>query len=81
MECGSPYVEWHHCFPGRNRQIADKHGYLVPLCNEHHTGRTGVHQNKELMNKYKVFAQRKYEENHTRQDFIREFGKNYIMED
>lgn len=80
--CGSPYVQWHHCMGGNaRRKISDKYGFVVPLCQEHHTGKNGVHQNRELDLKLKRAAQAYYEEHYgTREDFIKEFGKGWIYE-
>lgn len=80
--CGSPYVQRHHIFHGSHRRaFAEKYGYVIPLCMDHHTGANGIHQVKnraydlELMRK----AQRHYEEHYgTREDFIRECGKSFL---
>ena len=78
--CGSPYVHIHHVFYGTaNRKISDRMGLIVPLCQEHHTGNTGVHFNMELDLKLKRMAQ-EYFENHygCREVFIRTFGRSYL---
>ncbi|MGG3893153.1 HNH endonuclease [Geobacillus stearothermophilus] len=52
-ECGSPYIEMHHVKPkGLSAGGRGVWRNLVPLCPEHHRGKTGVHQSKELMEKY-----------------------------
>lgn len=73
-------IEEHHCLYGiANRRIAERFGLKVYLCAEHHRGRNGVHGgNKFLDIKLKQLAQNKFEENHTREDFIKIFGKSYI---
>lgn len=78
--CSSPYVQVHHCIYGTaNRKLSDKYGLVVPLCQEHHTGQTGVHFRKEFDEQLKMMAQEKFEEVHgTREDFIRIFGKSYL---
>lgn len=78
--CGSPNIQIHHCFYGTaNRKISDKYGLTIPLCQEHHTGRTGTHFNKELDTHLKKFAQEYYEEHYgTREEFRVEFGKSYL---
>ena len=77
--CGSPHVEVHHILYGTaNRKISDKFGYIVPLCQEHHRGNTGVHFDKTLDIRLKQLAQEHYEKNHgRREDFIRIFGRSY----
>ena len=79
--CGSTYnLHTHHCLYGTsNRKLSDKYGYVVRLCQEHHTGNNGVHFNKELDLHFKQLAQKHYEENHgSREDFIRTFGRSYL---
>lgn len=80
--CGSPNVQYHHIFHGSHRrQFADKYKYIIPLCFDHHIGANGIHQAKNR--KYDLFwkqkAQRHYEQYYgSREDFIRECGKNYL---
>ena len=38
----------------------------------------GIHFNKELDLKIKKLCQKKYEETHSREEFIKLIGKNYI---
>lgn len=61
--CRSPYVEEHHVFYGTaNRTLSERYGLKCYLCAEHHRGRTGVHHNKQLDNKLKELAERKFKE-------------------
>ena len=81
--CGSPYVEEHHIFYGTsNRKNSERTGLKVYLCPYHHRGQGGVHHagNKSLDLELKRIAQRKFEETHTREEFMRIFGQNYIDE-
>ena len=72
-------IEDHHVFFGTaNRKLSEKHGLKVWLCQEHHRGNTGVHNNRVLDLLLKEIAQRKFEETHHRQDFIKIFGKSYL---
>jgi hypothetical protein len=72
-------TECHHIFFGvANRRLSEKHGMKVRLCQEHHRGNTGVHNNRVLDLLLKEIAQRKFEETHSRQDFIQVFGKSYL---
>jgi hypothetical protein len=80
LVCGSPYVEIHHVMFGTaNRKLSDKYGLVVPLCHEHHRGRTGVHFNRDLDLALKKLAQEKfnavYGENTSFQEV---FLKNYL---
>lgn len=65
--CGRPRQAIHHVYYGTAlRKISDKHGFVVPLCNDHHTGANGV----LLDQKIKQYAQRKYEvAGHSRDEF------------
>lgn len=77
--CGSPYVHLHHIFFGANRKNSDKNGLTVYLCPEHHNmSNEGVHFNKDLDLKLKHTAQRAYEKTHTRDEFMKLIGKNYL---
>lgn len=70
----------HHCFFGTaNRKKSEKHGLTVWLCSRHHNGSDyGVHFNKQLDKNIKQLAQRKFEETHSREEFMREFGRNWL---
>ena len=70
----------HHVFYGTaNRKKSEKYGLTVYLCARHHNmSNEGVHFNKPLDLKIKQMAQRKYEERYSREEFIREFGRNWL---
>lgn len=79
--CGRPYPECHHVFMGvANRPIADKYGYVLPLCQEHHTGSAECpHRNRKIDLAYKCMAQRHFEANKgNRAMFIELFGRSYL---
>lgn len=78
--CGTPFgLDHHHCIYGTaNRKLADQDGLWVYLCEEHHTGSTGVHKNRELGLKLIQMAQKKYEETHTRDEFRIRYGKSWL---
>lgn len=78
--CGSPYVQHHHIFHGTSRRaFAEKYGYVIPLCQNHHTGRDGIHFNREMDEYFMKQAQKDYEQHYgSREDFIRECGKSYL---
>lgn len=79
---GSTYnLEEHHIFFGTaNRKVSEKNGLKVWLTSEEHRGTYGVHGKfgRDLDIKLKQDAQRKYEETHTREEFIKLIGKNYL---
>lgn len=70
----------HHIYFGSaRRKISEKNGFKVWLCYDHHEGTFGVHGSKghELDLYLKRTCQSKYEETHTREEFIKLIGKNY----
>lgn len=71
----------HHVFQGAYRKKAEFHGYVVRLCMDCHTGPDGVHANKTKRIHLRQECQREYEQTHTRDQFIAEFGRNYLEED
>lgn len=78
--CRSPYVEWHHVYPSSRRKRSDKEGCIAPLCREHHQGRTGVHQNRELDRWLRADCQKRWmkREGATVDDFRALFYCNYL---
>lgn len=78
--CGSTYrLERHHCIHGTaGRKIADKLGLTVWLCAEHHRGKVSPHQSREIDLRLKRLAQTEYEQKHTREDWIKKVGRNYL---
>lgn len=78
--CGMPGTEEHHVYGASNRKISEKYNFktdLCPIC--HRSQPQGVHGgNKELDLKLKREFQAKYEETHTREEFISLIGRNYI---
>lgn len=78
--CGSPYVEVHHVMYGTaNRKLSDKYGLVVPLCQEHHRGSSGVHFRRSLDLQLKKLAQEKFNDLYGANTSFKEvFGKNYL---
>lgn len=74
-------IHEHHIYFGTGkRKISEEHGFKVWLCQNHHQGTYGVHGTKghELDLFLKQTCQKKYEESHTRNEFIKLIGKNYL---
>lgn len=68
----------HHLYAGSRRQRADREGltvYLCPLCHER-----VQHYDTKADRILKQIGQRAFEKTHTREEFIRLFGKNYLEE-
>lgn len=69
----------HHIFEGRNRNNSEKYGLKIWLRSDwHNMSNYGVHFNKKLDLELKQLAQRKFEETHTREEFIKIFKRNYL---
>lgn len=71
-------LEKHHVMGGPNRKWSEKYGLTVWLCREHHTGTTGVHNDRDLSLQLRQAAQVAFERDHTREEWMRIFGRNYL---
>lgn len=75
-------IHEHHVFDGNpNRSISEAEGFKVYLCTDHHLyGSEAVHRNHEMMLLVQQDCQREYEKTHTREEFMKKIGKNYLSE-
>ena len=72
-------LECHHVFGGvANRKLSTRYGLTVMICRECHTGQDGVHYNREKNLSLKRDAQFAFERTHTRTEWMKIFGKNYL---
>lgn len=79
MFTGVSPVERHHIFGGANRKRSEKYGFIAPLRPDLHPNGFAGKDAKEVDLALKTKAQTYYEEHYgTREDFIREFGRNYL---
>ena len=78
--CGSPNnIHKHHVYPAANRKNSEKYGCWVYLCAWHHNmSNVGVHFNRLLDVELKREAQKRFEELHSHEEFMRIFGKNWL---
>ena len=77
--CGKPREHLHEIIYGKNRINSIKYNFVLPLCANHHTGKDGIHFNKELDLYYKRLCQIYFENNiGNRKKFIKIFGRNYL---
>ena len=79
--CGTTYnLHDHHIIFGTsNRKNSERFGLKVWLCQEHHTGSTGVHFNRDFDLSLKETAQKRFEaEFGDRNEFRSIFGKSYL---
>lgn len=62
-----------------NRKKSIQHGFYVALCGEHHNlSNKGVHFNKTLDKVLKRACQSEYEKTHSREEFVKIIGRNYL---
>lgn len=71
-------LERHHIFGASNRKHSEKYGLTVYLCKKHHTGKNGVHNNKQMALAIKRVGQRAFEKRHSREEFMQIFRRNYL---
>lgn len=79
--CGTTYnLHEHHIFFGTaNRKKSETYGFKVYLCWYHHNmSDEGVHFNRELDLKLKRDCQSMFEKTHSRDEFMKIIGKNYL---
>lgn len=78
---GDP-LDKHHIFPGPYRKKSEKYGLVVYLCHNrcHIFGPEAVHNNTNQMRYVQRKGQEKAmkEQKWSTEDFIREFGRNYL---
>lgn len=73
-------TEWHHLFPGRpNRAHSEADGLKVLLCWPcHWKVHNDTQVSGQMMTELKQEGQRAYEETHSREDFVKRYGRNYL---
>lgn len=78
--CTDTDLHEHHIYEGwANRSVSEKMGAKIWLCGRHHNlSDQGIHFNKDIDLEVKKEAQRLYEKNHTREEFMELIGKNYL---
>ena len=73
--CQKSPVDIHEIYGGAKRRTSMKNGFCIPLCRQHHYFATNF---KWLSDIYKIKCQRKFEETHSRKEFIEIIGRNYL---
>lgn len=70
----------HHIYFDANRIVSEENGFWVYLTGEWHNqdSRIDVHHNIEFDNHLKRECQKKFEESHSRAEFVGLIGKNYL---
>ena len=78
---GIDALEEHHCLEGNGkRAMSERYGLKVYLCGSscHRDGPSSAHKNKETKDMLHQLAQRKFEETHSRYEFVLLFGRSYL---
>jgi hypothetical protein len=79
--CGDP-LDKHHIFGGAFRRKSEQYGATVYLCHNrcHESGEQAVHRSADTMLALHQWGQQTLMEENgwTEEDFVREFGRNYI---
>ncbi len=71
----------HHVYGAFNRWMSDENGFVVFLCPSCHTeSPTSAHKCRDTDLYLKRRCQAAYEKNHTRAEFMRLVGRNYLTE-
>lgn len=70
--CGAAKCDFHEVFGGMNRSKSMEHGLVIPICRGEHSN---IRNYEDWLHR---IGQKKFEETHTREEFIKEFGKNFI---
>lgn len=76
-----PGLHKHHCMNGPDRQHAEEDGLYIYLRWDYHIADSQndtPHNNRDTDLFYKRMAQRKYEESHTRDEWMARYGRNYL---
>ena len=72
-------MQVHHIYFGPLREISDKNGFWVYLRADKHNGSNdSAHFNREIDLRLKRECQAKFEETHTREEFMVLIGRNYL---
>ena len=69
----------HHIYGGPNRQISEKNGFYIWLIPTfHNLSDKGIHFDKAFDLNVKRACQREYEKTHSREEFMKLIGRNYL---
>ena len=69
----------HHISGGPNRQISEKNGFYIWLIPTfHNLSDKGIHFDKAFDLNVKRACQREYEKTHSREEFMKLIGRNYL---
>lgn len=64
-------MDLHEIYGGSNRKRSIENGFVIPLCRM-------CHSNEKIVQYLRIKIQKEYEKNHTKEEFIKMFGKSLI---
>lgn len=73
--CGCTPVDMHEVYGGCHRLASMKNGLCIPLCRRHHQI---VTEDTDFSLSLKLLMQFEYEKTHTRAEFMKIIGRNYL---
>ena len=73
--CENSFVDIHEIYGGSHRKTSMANGFCVPLFRKHHEY---VTLNADGSNYLKQKCQHEFEKTHTRDEFIKLIGRNYL---
>ena len=73
--CRRPATDRHHIFQGAYKRASERHSFMAALCRACHDE---VHRDKGKRVHLRQMCQQEYEKVFSRDDFIKEFGRNYL---
>lgn len=68
-------IQLNEVFEGAKRGVSMENGFVIPLCDKHHKQ---FHNDRTFALKYKKMYQTKYEQTHTRKEFLNLVHRNYL---
>lgn len=74
--CKHPASDIHEIYCGAKRQASMRNGFCVPLCRQCHTIITNNWCNDMNL---RILCQKEYEKTHTREEFLKEIGRSYVV--
>ena len=75
--CTKKATDCHHLMNGSSvyRKRCDKYGLVIPVCRQCHER---LHNDKAMLIRYKKLAQKAFEKQNTREEWLNLFHKNYL---
>ncbi|MCX7772094.1 MAG: hypothetical protein N2376_03160 [Clostridia bacterium] len=78
---GTPFASTHEVFGGKNRQLSIRLKMQVKLCVEICHAEVTNNPKGKLATELRKEYQARFEETHSRDEFIKLFGQNYLLDE